>query len=296
VKNKYSIIIIPPDHSKSPRQLQFSVKGKKAIVVGAIGICIFAGGLFASDLYQAKYINEYKNKFAYVDQLELELKGKDLEIARLNEQSAEINNNLLAIASLEKKISNVLKFSDKESDEVSRGASLQSLTPTKTLDAAASKLDSHMEVMQTYYDETLKFEDKVNHTPSIMPVNGPISSPFGYRKNPFNNWTSEFHNGIDIACSNGTPVEATADGTVTFSGWDGYWGYKVSIDHGSGITTFYAHNSKLVVKSGDTVTKGEVISYSGSTGRSTGSHLHYGAYVNGNIVDPLIFTTYTEEQ
>jgi murein DD-endopeptidase MepM/ murein hydrolase activator NlpD len=106
----------------------------------------------------------------------------------------------------------------------------------------------------------------------------------------------EFHNGIDIACSYGTPVLAVADGTVTFAGWDGYWGRRVQINHGFGVVTFCAHNSKLTVSVGDTVKKGEIIAYSGNSGRSTGSHVHYTAYVNGQLVDPLVFTTYSKEQ
>lgn len=298
MKNKYSIIIIPPENDKAPRQIHFSLKAKKIIIISSAAFGLFFSGLFLHDVYQAHYIKSYKQKIAYVDQLEMELQTKNLEIARLNEKTTEINDNLLAIASLEKKIAGILKINQENpGTEISRGSfSLQSMTEPESLDQASALVDNHMQIIEEYYDATIQYEDKVNRTPSILPVNGPISSPFGYRRNPFGRWTSEFHNGIDIACDYGTPVMAVAEGTVTFAGWDGYWGRKVQISHGFGVVTFYAHNSKLTVKTGDKVKKGEIVAYSGNSGRSTGSHVHYSAYVDGQLVDPLVFTSYNKEQ
>ncbi len=299
MKRKYSIIIIPPDHDKPPRQIHFSVRLKKVITTGSIAFGIFFSGLMIHDIYQANYIKTYRQKSAYMDKLELELKTKDLEIARLHEKSAEINNQLVAMASLESQITSILNIQPNPSTttEISRGGfSLQSLAPPESLDQVAAMVESEMKVIEEYHDATLEYEDKANHTPSILPVSGPISSPFGYRRNPFGGWSSEFHNGIDIACSYGTPVKATAHGTVTYAGWDGYWGRRVEINHGYGTVTFYAHNSRLTVNVGQTVEKGDIIAYSGNTGRSTGSHLHYSAFIDGKLVDPLIFTTQTKEQ
>lgn len=298
MKRKYSIIVVPPDQNKPPRQFHFSNRTKQAVMAGTVAIGLFVGGVMAHDIYQNKYINEYQTKFAYVDHLEMELKAKEMEIARLNEKTSEINNNLMAIASLENKITEILKINNNQGSEISRnsgGASVQSFN-LENIDQASGTIEAHKTLMEEYYDETLKYEDKQNHTPSILPVNGPISSPFGYRRNPFGGWSSEFHNGIDISCGYGTPVRSTADGVVTFAGWDGYWGYRVEVSHGYGVVTFYAHNSRITVRTGEEVKKGEVVAYSGSSGRSTGSHLHYTAYINGKVVDPLVFTTYTKEQ
>jgi murein DD-endopeptidase MepM/ murein hydrolase activator NlpD len=297
LKHKYSIIIIHPDHDKAPRQIQFSVKAKKMVFISSAALVIFFTGLFAHDIYQAYYINVYQQKIAYVDKLEAQLQTKDLEIARLNEKTSEINQNLLTISSLESKIAGILKIQQKNTTEVSRGSySVQSYTEPESLDQASTLVNSHVETLQEYYDASVEYKDKLNRTPNILPVNGPISSPFGYRRNPFGGWSSEFHSGIDIACDYGTPVQAVAAGTVTYAGYDGYWGRRVQIDHGYGVVTFYAHNSKLTVKVGDTIQKGEVVAYSGNSGRSTGSHLHYQAYVDGELVDPTVFTTYTEAQ
>lgn len=100
------------------------------------------------------------------------------------------------------------------------------------------------------------------------PAQGRISSPFGPR------WGS-MHNGMDIAVSTGTPIKAAADGRVTFAGWNGDYGILVIIDHGNGVETRYAHNSRLNVKVGQKVDRGQVVSYSGNTGNSTGPHLHF---------------------
>ncbi|MEJ2696668.1 MAG: M23 family metallopeptidase [Candidatus Sulfobium sp.] len=96
----------------------------------------------------------------------------------------------------------------------------------------------------------------------------------------------EFHSGLDIAAEPGEPVRATADGIVIFAGWSGNNGNLVAIEHGLGFRTYYAHNRKVVVKVGQKVKRGQVISYVGSTGRSTGPHVHYEIWHEGKRVNP----------
>ena len=126
-------------------------------------------------------------------------------------------------------------------------------------------------------------------TPSIWPTTGVITSDFGARVDPVYGGQS-YHEGIDIADDYGTQVVATAAGTVTFAGpTDGGYGNLVEIDHGNGIVTRYGHNSVVLVSPGQQVRQGDVISLMGSTGKSTGSHLHYEVDVNGTPVDPIVF-------
>lgn len=125
-------------------------------------------------------------------------------------------------------------------------------------------------------------------TPSIWPASGAVTSGFGQRSSPWEDG-SELHPGIDIAVDSGTPVVATADGEVVKSGLSGGYGNIVQISHGNGIETIYGHNSKVAVSAGQTVKKGQIISYAGSTGRSTGPHVHYEIRVNGTAVDPIKF-------
>jgi murein DD-endopeptidase MepM/ murein hydrolase activator NlpD len=112
------------------------------------------------------------------------------------------------------------------------------------------------------------------------PVSGPVTSGFGLR------W-GRMHEGIDIAVAEGTPVRAAGAGTVIYAGWMGGYGNLVVVDHGNGLSTAYAHNSSLGVGVGQSVTAGQVVSYSGNTGNSTGPHVHFEVRVNGSAVDPL---------
>ena len=121
--------------------------------------------------------------------------------------------------------------------------------------------------------------------------NWSITSRFGWRNDPFTG-VRRFHDGIDIGAPNGTPILAMADGVVAFSGWAGGYGNFILIDHGSGYRTAYAHNSRNAVVVGQTVVQGQVIGYVGTTGSSTGYHLHFEIIRNGVPVDPLGYFTW----
>lgn len=129
-------------------------------------------------------------------------------------------------------------------------------------------------------------KDTLLSTPSIWPVKGFLTSGFGYRSSPFTG-RGRMHTGLDISNRPGTPVWAPARGTVTFSGRDGAYGICITIDHGNNIVTRYAHLQKSLVKEGQYVQRGDVIGALGSTGRSTGPHLHYEVLVGGVHVNPL---------
>jgi murein DD-endopeptidase MepM/ murein hydrolase activator NlpD len=125
-----------------------------------------------------------------------------------------------------------------------------------------------------------------------LPVAGTITSQFGHRVDPITGEVSS-HTGTDIACAEGTPILAAADGTVTVANgldsWGGSYGYYIQIDHGGGLETLYAHCSSIYVTTGQRVQAGEVIGYVGHTGRATGSHLHLETYVNGIRADSMLF-------
>ncbi len=126
----------------------------------------------------------------------------------------------------------------------------------------------------------------VSAKPSIWPAFGYVTSRYGYRRTAFG---SEQHQGYDIAGRYGSPIVATADGTVTYAGWSGNYGNLVEIEHGYGWSTAYGHCAKIVVKVGDRVKRGQVIAFIGSTGRSTGPHVHYEVRVNGKTVNPRYY-------
>lgn len=122
--------------------------------------------------------------------------------------------------------------------------------------------------------------------PSIWPIAGWLSSTYGRRPDPFDG-TTDFHPGLDIVADRGTPVRATAEGTVASAGYSGDYGNAVLLDHGFGIGTRFGHLSKIAVHAGQAVSRGEIIGYVGATGRATGSHLHYEILLNGQPINPL---------
>lgn len=122
-------------------------------------------------------------------------------------------------------------------------------------------------------------------TPNMSPVRGWFTSRFGYRNSPYTG-RPMMHQGLDIAASPGTPVYAPADGVISFAGYDSGYGKLVSIDHGYGVISRYGHNSKLFVKVGQQIKRGDLLSAVGNTGQSTGPHLHYEVRINNVPVDP----------
>ena len=122
----------------------------------------------------------------------------------------------------------------------------------------------------------------------IWPVNGVVTSPYGYRTHPIFG-TTIYHSGIDIGVDYGTPVHAADGGVVVEAGWISGYGYAVIIDHGNGLSTLYGHNQELAVSEGQSVSQGQVIAYAGSTGNSTGPHVHFEVRANGDPFDPSAY-------
>lgn len=151
------------------------------------------------------------------------------------------------------------------------------------LKGAASRQETSFQMLIEY------FEDKRSlyaSTPSIWPTRGWVTSHFGNRMSPFSGIV-KFHEGIDIAAQTGTPIMAPADGVVIKAGFVTGYGNLLELSHGYGIKTAFAHNSRLNVKAGQRVKRGDVIAYVGDTGSSTGPHLHYEVRMNGLPVNPV---------
>lgn len=139
---------------------------------------------------------------------------------------------------------------------------------------------------QTLAGLLLDNKDTLLSTPSVWPAKGFVTSGFGRRRSPTAG-ASSMHKGLDISNRVGTPIRAPARGAVTFAGPDGAYGISITLDHGNGMVTRYAHLSKALVSVGAYVQRGDVIGLLGNTGRSTGPHLHYEVVVNGTPVDPM---------
>lgn len=162
----------------------------------------------------------------------------------------------------------------------------------QTLDTSINQLANQFDSQQAQLSalQSLLLDAKIesNLKPTGMPVEGYISSYFGGRPDPFSGH-SAYHTGLDISTPKGTAVHAVAEGMVTFAGERTGYGEVIEIDHGNGYMTRYAHNSKLDVAPGQRVHVGDVVSEAGSTGRSTGSHVHFEVWYKGRVVNPLAF-------
>ncbi|MFO7775384.1 MAG: M23 family metallopeptidase [Candidatus Hydrogenedentota bacterium] len=155
-------------------------------------------------------------------------------------------------------------------------------------DLIVQEINIRMESLENLLDNLEEKQSQVARTPAIQPTNHPntrISSNFGYREDPFSH-SLRHHDGIDFSAPAGSDVLATGRGTVTKAEYDGHFGNLVEIDHGDGKTTVYGHMRELLVSPGEEVERGDVIGLVGSTGRSTGPHVHYEVRRDGQPVDP----------
>ena len=149
-------------------------------------------------------------------------------------------------------------------------------------DAAKTRLASFQEIAWYFANR----REGLNSTPSIRPSTARISSGFGYRLDPFGRRSTKRHNGIDFAGKPDSPIFVTADGVVRHAGWVPSYGRAILVDHGFGYSTLYAHTTDIRVKAGDVVKRGDKIATMGSSGRSTGTHLHYEVWKDGQAVNP----------
>lgn len=228
--------------------------------------------------------------------------NEDIILAKL-EESSETTYKLYAVtldgeekailASLEEAEKIVDEMTEEYEDDIELDIGITDVITTEkknesTVKVAKADITEEIEkAVEKKEAEEAKQREIESHTVQgvyleVTPVSGIITSRFGNRESI----RSYGHTGLDIAAPAGTPIKATADGEVIFSGYSGGYGYVVKISHGNGIQTYYGHCSKLYVSTGETVEAGDVIAAVGSTGNSTGNHLHFEVRVNGAQVNP----------
>ncbi len=156
----------------------------------------------------------------------------------------------------------------------------------KEIDQLRRSLQNEQDALQELAESLSDRKSLLASTPSIWPVRGWLTSGFGYRTSPFTG-QKEFHQGIDISSRFGLPVRSPAEGIVTFAGRNSGLGNVVIVEHGFGYSTRFGHNSKLVVTVGERVKRNQILAYVGSTGHSTGPHVHYEVRINGVPVNPF---------
>ncbi|MEP6570959.1 MAG: M23 family metallopeptidase [Acidobacteriota bacterium] len=204
------------------------------------------------------------------------------ENERQREALNDLNNRVEAVEDTSRKLAEKSGVVNQEAVTPGTGGPALPLD-ANSLAALEGKMN-HLERNIKAYENVLR---ERGYTPSIWPVVGKLESGFGGRRNPFGGSGYEFHTGQDIDAQTGDPVVAGASGTVTFAGVQNGYGNLIVIDHGGALTTRYGHLSHIDVTQGQTVARGQFIGKVGSTGRSTGPHLHYEIRINDEPVDPL---------
>ena len=231
---------------------------------------------------------------------ERRLEGQRRQLSLLGGKLGEVTQDLQRVRNFDSKL-RIMMNMEQDPAEVGddqAGSFAHSYLPMHRQELAARKMQDFLdslsdavrleEVRQQDLLHALRDNrDAISTMPTIWPVVGFVTSGFGARSAPFGGGRRQFHKGLDISNRIGTPITATAQGTVLKAGHDGAYGLSVEINHGGGIVTKYAHMQRFVVQPGQYVKRGEVIGYIGMTGRTTGPHLHYEVILNGVPVNPM---------
>lgn len=297
-QKKYFSIVLVPHSSSHVKVFRFRAIYAKLIACFIVLAAIFVGGgLYISEmLKENRALRENINELysTTIEQSKL-LDTRSAEIERLQNESAafkEVVND--KIEEFTEKFNEITdEYLDERSQKISRSGERTETAFTNDMRELKATLDS----LTTLYSRSgrpnadldaaeAKINEFMDTVPTLWPVSGTITDEFGYRKDPFTRKT-KYHTGLDIGTDYGKSIKAAASGKVI----DVYYVYgtgnTVKISHGNGIVTLYGHCSKILVKEGQTVEKGEVIAKVGSSGRSTGPHLHLEVQIYGTPVDPL---------
>ena len=270
---KYITIIIVHHEGKPPKTIKIRKIYLKT--VGILALVLVVSSLF-SYVANLKFISEMQEIKTEKYRLVRDVKTATSKIQEIEEERHLLNSKL---KSLESKLLLV-------EDYLSKRGVIKGSLPVGGAGANKASYDlSYLQFLEKRADYLLT---SIRSIPLGYPVYGRITSHIGWRKNPFGGGY-EFHTGIDIYAPHGSKVRATADGVVVLAGWYGDYGKTVIIRHPSGYLTLYAHLSQIDVKEGQRVKAGDVVGRVGSTGRSTGPHLHYEVIKNNRPIDPSKF-------
>ena len=235
--------------------------------------------LTATPEYELKLVNksqdENEDEVIIALQNELEITYKYYEIASNNEVIENVKDEETA----EKLVNEIKELSNNEVELTINEKTTKALEEIQIDDLEVAKENT---VEKLNIDTTESIADINGIKVATLPVTGTISSRYGVSSKI----RVSTHTGLDIAATTGTPIKVVADGTITFAEYSGSYGYLVKVDHGNGVETWYGHTSKMLVKEGQAVKAGDTIALVGSTGNSTGPHLHFEVRINGEHVNP----------
>jgi len=270
---EYITIIIAHHEGKPPKTIKIRKSYLKAFGIFALAFVVFSIFSYIANL---KFISEMQEIKAEKYRLAQEIKTVASKKQQIEKERHLLNSKL---KSLESKLLLV-------EDYLSKRGVIKGSLPMGG--GSTNKVSYDPSYLQFLEERTDYLHTSIRNIPLGYPVYGRITSHIGWRKNPFGGGY-EFHSGIDIYAPHGSKVRATADGVVEFAGWYGDYGKTVIIRHPSGYLTLYGHLSQIDVKEGQKVKAGDVVGRVGSTGRSTGPHLHYEVIKDNKPIDPSKF-------
>jgi murein DD-endopeptidase MepM/ murein hydrolase activator NlpD len=273
---EYITIIIAHHEGKPPKTIRIRKSYLKAF--GIFALAFVVSSIF-SHLTSLKSLSERQEIKAEKHKLTQEIKAVASKKQEIEKEKELLNSKL---KSLEGKLLWV-------EDYLSKRGVIKGSLPMGG--ASANKASYDLSYLEFLEERAAYLHTSIRGIPLGYPVYGRITSHLGWRKNPFGRGY-EFHSGIDITAPQGSKVLATADGVVEFTGWYGDYGKAVIIRHPSGYLTLYGHLSQIDVKEGQKVKAGDVVGRVGSTGRSTGPHLHYEVIKGNKPIDPYKFLTW----
>ena len=279
---------------------QLRINSRQAIFL--ISICAFAllsilylSAEILSDMLYEKRLNEFKKNYNLMSEnfklLQKKLEVLDNKVGVIEEKDKAVRNyaGMPEIDIDIRKLgtggygikSNIL------SDNLAPMINEELIALNLDIEKISRNVNLEIESYESIYDKVKKDINRISKIPSIRPVKGGyLNSSFGYRNDPIDN-VMRFHQGQDITVKTGTPIYSPADGIVKRAYYAGGFGNHIKLDHGNGYTTLFAHLSKIKVKHGQKVFRGEVIGLTGNTGRSTAPHLHYEIHHYGESKNPL---------
>jgi murein DD-endopeptidase MepM/ murein hydrolase activator NlpD len=280
----YTVLLLPHS-SRRFRKLQLS-RGF-VVVTGAL-----LGGALLAGLLSPHLLFKLQTQSAALDQLQRENETLRLRSERFEEELGAIADQLAGYEDRSGRLASALGIEGGFPPPAAGGGEMalprsggQHSLFDQEIEALQSRTDSLESSFEELDDRFRERMRRLSSTPSIMPVPGWFSHGFGWRKDPWSG-KRQFHRGIDIVADAGTPIRATADGLVSRATRVADYGKMVDLSHGFGYVTRYGHMSEILVKPGQQVRRGDVIGRVGSTGRSTGPHVHYEVFRDGRRVNP----------
>lgn len=294
LSKKYHIVVFKGNEGCS-RKLRI-----RGWIIAMMLLLSFA--LIGSNVYFWRYFVNYQTVERDFEDSQKTVQEQRTQLLSLASKIKSLQKDILRIRDFDSKLRVMINIDQDRKGGTSLGGAegadfTDSYLPTHRQELLARKMHNFLHQLNTEARlEEIRQQDLMRvirsnkelwaSTPSIWPTQGWISSRFGYRSSPFT-MQREFHKGLDISAPQGTPIYAPAKGKVSFTGRDGGYGLSLTVDHGTGIMTRYAHLHSIAVKNAQKVTRGQLIAYVGNTGRSTGPHLHYEVRLNGVPVNPM---------